>query len=116
MNDFSSVLSAGAAILCLLAAISAALYARRVVALPRAKLRSIELRIESLENSVSEWSQTVTDLANSLKMTRVRAASTHASKARTDDGLPDPFTDPDGWRKAMNKRIAMSRFNGGSSQ
>jgi ABC-type transport system involved in cytochrome bd biosynthesis fused ATPase/permease subunit len=113
MNVFFSVLSAVAAIASLLGAFLAVRYARRVAELPRAKLRSIELRTESLENSVSEWSQTVTDLANSQKMTRVRAASTHASKARTDDGLPDPFTDPDGWRKAMNKRIAMSKFNGG---
>lgn len=114
MNVFFSALSVASAILCLAGAWFSVRYARRVAELPRAKLRSIELRTESLENSVSEWSQTVTDLANSQKMTRVRAASKHASSAPTDDGLPDPFKDPDGWRKAMNKRIAMSRFNGGT--
>ena len=116
MNVFFFALSVSAFGLSLLAASYTARIATAVRDLPLERLRSIESQTKSLENSVSEWSQTVTDLANSLKMTRVRAASTHASKARTDDGLPDPFTDPDGWRKAMNKRIAMSRFNGGSSQ
>lgn len=113
MNVFFFVLSAASATLSLAGAYFSVRYARRVAELPRAKLRSIELRIESLENSVLEWSQTVTDLANSQKMTRVRAASKHASSDQTKDGMPDPYRDPDGWRKAMNKRIAMRGLNGG---
>lgn len=111
MSDFFSVSSVVLAILSLILSGWSVLRARRVVALPLAKLRSIESRTESLENSVSEWSQTVTDLANSLKMTRVRAAAKHASSDRKVDALPDPYKDPDAWRAAKNRTLMPGKFN-----
>jgi hypothetical protein len=42
---------------------------------------------------------------------KVRSASSHAT--RSDNELPDPYRDPDGWRRAMNTRLAMNKVNGG---
>ena len=97
---------------CLTATIYAARHAARVAGLPAAKLRSLASEIESLKLSVEEWSTITTNLANSAKMQRVRAAAKQSSSDRSADGLPDPHTDPEGWRKAMNLRIAERRLNG----
>jgi biopolymer transport protein ExbB/TolQ len=76
----------------------------------REKLRFIESRIASLESSVSEWSQTTTDLANSLKMTRVRQAAKLASA--TVPEKPDPYKDPEGWRAWQNRNLPVFRAGG----
>lgn len=111
MSAFFSASSVALAILSLILSAWSVRRATRAVELPRAKLRSIESRTESLESSVSEWSQIVTDLANSVKMQRVRAAAKLSSSDRRTDALPDPYKDPEGWRNAMNKRISAAKFN-----
>jgi hypothetical protein len=63
-----------------------------------------------LEDSRIETLQTLTDLANRIKMQKVRAATRHADASRDD---PDPFKNPDEWRSMMNKRLAAAKFNGG---
>jgi hypothetical protein len=58
-----------------------------------------------------EHTAAMTELANRLKMIKVRSATSHGSK--TSDGLPDPYTDADAWRKAMTAKIGMAKLNGG---
>lgn len=100
-------LSATASLFCLLAAFYAARIAAQRVAWPRQALRSCELRIASLEDSRTELVQSVTDLTNRLKMMRVRSASTHAAGS---SGEPDPYKDPDAWRKLANQRLAAAKM------
>jgi len=64
-----------------------------------------------MEGLVEEHTQALTDLANRLKMIKVRKASAHGS--RVDDEMPDPYTDPDRWRTAMTRKIALNKLNGG---
>ncbi len=95
-------------IFCALSAIAAPvlsfLVARRVVADAASSARSarsVVSRVELLEASVSETQDLVKDLANSLKMARVRRAGlTHAA----GNEPPNPYTHPDEWRKFMNKQ------------
>lgn len=112
MSGFSFAWSVALAILCPILAYFAARSAARGAGSSPARLRSIESRIESLENSVSEWSQLTTDLANRVKMMRVRAATAGPSSSGRQGELPDPYRDPDGWRQAMNKRIGQQRITG----
>lgn len=98
---------------CVLSAISLAvalIFAARSAkagsaSVPR-RVRSLELRVESLEQSLDEQMQLVRDLANSQKMTRVRRAGlNHANST-----LPDPYKNPDQWRQEMNRRLGASRI------
>lgn len=91
----------------LVIALFAARNASHVAELPAAKLRSLESRMQSIADSVEECQDLVKDLANRVKMARVRRAGTeHATR---QDELPDPHTDPEGWRKAMNLKLVMNR-------
>jgi len=108
---FFSVSTVAIACASLAISVFAALRAGRALASPPQRLRSVESRLQSIEQLVEEHTQAMTDLANRLKMIKVRSATSHGSK--TSDGLPDPYTDPDGWRKAMTAKIGMSRLNGG---
>lgn len=112
MSGFFYVWSAALAMLCPLLAFFAARSAARGAGSLQGRLRSIESQIASLESSVSEWSQITTDLANRVKMMRVRAATAGPSSSGRPSDLPDPYRDPDGWRRAMNQRIGLKRFNG----
>lgn len=71
--------------------------------------RSLGSRIESLEASRDEQVQTLSDLANKIKMQRVRHAGLTHGERSTD--RPDPYKDPDGWRKYMER----SRLSGGKA-
>jgi hypothetical protein len=66
--------------------------------------------LQLLERNLNDQQETMTELANRVKMMKVRSAVRHGS---TDpDAMPDPYRDPDGWRNAMNRRIAAKRLNG----
>lgn len=99
----SSVLS----VLSFILSIAACLFAaRRVTRQPELQARwrsSTELRLSSLETSRDELSQNLADLANRVKMMRVRTTIAHPGKQ--GEIFPDPYKDPDGWRKQMNARI-----------
>jgi len=110
---WSATFSVSTAVVCVCCAIIAVWSARnaaRVAASPLAKLRSSESRIASLETSVSELTELQTELANRLKMMRVRNST--AGPRSSAETIPDPHRDPDGWRKAMNLKIAQSRLQG----
>lgn len=70
--------------------------------------RSLDLRVQSLEASAEDLRSTLEQLANRVKMMRVRNAVTHTDKS---DTVPDPFKDPDAWRKAMNRKMAIPGSN-----
>jgi hypothetical protein len=49
------------------------------------------------------------DLANRLKMIRVRSANAHSVPNQAASTDPDPYKDPDGWRKMMTRRMAEAK-------
>ena len=68
-----------------------------------------ESALRSLKESVQEHSDELLAIANRVKMMKVRAATSHTD-GKKSDGLPDPYKDPDGWRAAMNSRMAKQRI------
>jgi hypothetical protein len=115
MNDFSIVLSVLALALSVAAALFAARAAARALALQDQLTHWLASPPTSRSESdsivsarLSELEETMAVLANRVKMSRVRTAATHAEKPSSD--LPDPHTDPDGWRTAMNKKLAAARL------
>lgn len=65
-------------------------------------------RLNSLQSSQEDLMQAVDALAQRVKMQKVRNAITHTDKTN-GAGMPDPYRDPDGWRKAMNERLLKGR-------
>lgn len=114
MNAIFCALSAVICVSCLIGTLYFAQRATRAAASPLAKLRSAESRIASLETSQAEWTQLHEDLANRVKMMRVRntTAGPRSSSDRQGD-LPNPYTNPDEWRKAANAKLATAKLNGG---
>lgn len=114
-TSFFYALSAFVCVFCL---IGCARIAQRVQADSvslAAEVRLNASRVRSLTESHELTMDELKNLANRVKMQRVRNAADHATKpARAGSDMPDPFTDPDGWRTAMNKRIAAARLNGGT--
>jgi len=103
VNDFFSVLSAAVAFLSAAVALSAARSAIRERASLRRQVDSCESQLRSLRTSLEEQSSTLETLANRVKMQRVRTAALHVK----DDREPDPYQNPDEWRKSMNRQLAM---------
>lgn len=106
LAGFFAALSAATSVACMTRAISAARDARAATGLPGRALSSLTSRIESLEGSRDDQATAMTDLANRLKMIRVRSAANHASRP---DGEPDPYKDPDRWRTVMNERLSRTK-------
>lgn len=103
------VLSAIASALCLLASLHVA--------------RSVSLRWDSLQKSirfaesqarlavtsVTEWQEVTQDLANQVKMHKVRKALKHSDPDASR--APDPRIDPEGWRAWQNRNLKPGVFN-----
>lgn len=104
---FFCVLSAAVSILSAIAGLSFARRAARASALPLEKALSCESRLLLAERSLNDQSEVLTELANRVKMMKVRSAVRHGSNG---DERPDPYRDPDGWRKAMNLELAKGRM------
>lgn len=103
------VLSAAVSILSALAAFSHAQRAARASALPLEKALSVESRLLLVERSLNDASEVLTELANRVKMMKVRGSLRHIEDKPSE---PDPYKDPDGWRKMMNRRLAMNKLQG----
>jgi hypothetical protein len=101
------VLSAAVSIFSALAALSHAQRAARASALPLEKALSCESQLLLLQRSLNDQSEVLTELANRVKMMKVRSAVRHGSNG---DETPDPYKDPDGWRKHMNLELAKGRI------
>ena len=113
MSATSFALIATSVGLSIAALIFAALTAARVRACERQLRSSSGSRVESLARSVADMSSTLEELANRVKMQRVRAATNHVKDApAAPTGEPDPYKDPDGWRKMINSRIATAKIGG----
>ena len=106
-QGFFSVLSVSICILCAAVAIYSARRAIHASESLAPRVRFVESRLESLRASQEDAANTLVDLANRVKMQRVRTAVNHGN-GKSDD--PDPYKDPDGWRKMMNSRIAANKF------
>jgi hypothetical protein len=100
-------LSALGSIGCLLAALSLARRAKVAAELPHQKVRSVESRLLLLERSLNDQQELLTELANKVKMTKLRNVVRHGSNGAAD---PDPYSQPDEWRKMMGKRLAEAKL------
>lgn len=81
------------------------LVARRVIADAASSVRaarSAALQIESMLAWREEATQALADLANRMKMQRVRHAG--LAHAAPKDEVPDPYKEPEKWRAYMNGR------------
>lgn len=118
MNEFLLVLAATSCLISIAAASSVVRLAARVRELrdqltqsQRFSPDSVSKRVDSFESKLEELTVTVGEVAQRVKMQRVRAAANHATGERgRPDGEPDPHTDPDGWRAWMNDRLARARL------
>jgi hypothetical protein len=97
-----SVLSVVLSTASLLVAFFAVRYASHVAALPQVRLLSVESRLGSIENSLPEMAATISTVANSVKMARVRSSSLHGVGS---GGEPDVKADPEAWRAWQNKQL-----------
>lgn len=106
MDVISFVLSVSALALSVLSMTAAVRVAKAVQALPDELQVSNESRLKSLEACVAEQADALLAVANRVKMQKVRNAANHVA----DSGLPDPYKDPDGWRKAMNSKLQKGKL------
>ena len=107
---FSLALSVLLALGSLTIAIIAARNAARAADSAARNSRLPESALQSLRESIQELGDTQLEMANRLKMMKVRAATSHTDpKPDRNNGLPDPYKDPEGWRQAMNSRLARGK-------
>lgn len=66
-------------------------------------------QLQSVQSLLDSHTDALTDLANRLKMMKVRRASEHTDRS---NGLPDPYKEPDAWRTAMNAKLARAKVPG----
>jgi len=105
----SSVLIALSLVASLVATFWAAQSAGRVWELQQALAAFKPLAAQSLETRLSELEQTLSVVANRVKMTKVRNAVTHLE--RDKNGEPDAKSDPEGWRAWKNQQLRAGVFN-----
>lgn len=114
MSDFSFALSVTACFLSVLAMICAVVIAVRVRELQDELTRFPVSRLRSVEQSLTDTQDALTEVANRVKMMKVRSAANHSDPDKR--GLPDPYKDPDGWRKAMNARLHGAKIGAGKPE
>jgi hypothetical protein len=107
MNASFSVLS----VLSFILSIAACLFVARIATQLRELRRQPQAlplsRLKSLETSLEETQDALAEVANRVKMMRVRSATNHV---RPSNATPDPHTDPDAWRKMMNSRLSINKI------
>jgi len=105
MNAIFNVLSVVAFFLSLAGLLFSARSAIRVQEL-RDRLAVLPLsRLNSLETSLADTQDALAEVANRVKMMKVRNASSHV---RGNNADPDPHTDPDAWRRVMNSKLSIA--------
>lgn len=70
---------------------------------------SLISRVDSIDTKVEELGLTLSTLAQKYKMQKVRNAANHVAETGDAGAMPDPYRDADGWRKAMNAKIARAK-------
>jgi len=110
MGVFSSAVLAGTFVLSLFCLFWLVRIAARVSELQDASQFLKASRVASLEERLTETEETLSGLANRVKMMRVRNAVTHTDKP--NGAVPDPYRDPNGWRTEMNRKLARGKLAG----
>lgn len=82
--------------------------ARAVSGSPGAPLRLLDSRVQSLSESLELTQTELERLANRVKMQKVRNTTEHSQRRAGE--LPDPYTSPDEWRAAVNRKLAQQRL------
>ena len=79
------------------------------LALSRSLGASLSGSLKNLKTAHAELELLVEELANRIKMQRVRTISSHADRSARDGGRqpgePDGRTDPEGWRRWRNEQL-----------
>jgi hypothetical protein len=107
MSGFFIALIAATCFLSLTAVLACALTAARVRELQDRLAHLPVSRLKSVETSLTELQDGLEAVANRVKMMRVRNAANHVADK---SGAPDPYTNPDEWRKEMNRTIARGKL------
>jgi hypothetical protein len=105
----SSVLIVSSLLASLVATFLAVRSAARVQELQQAFPSFRKLDAELLNQRVNECEETLSLLANKVKMTKVRNAVTHVN--RDKGGEPDARLDPEAWRTWKNAQLRSGQFN-----
>lgn len=105
---FSGALAATALVLSIIALRSAARAAAQAPDSLAARLSSTESGMRSLRGALDETQSALEEVANRVKMQRVRTAANHVK----EPSEPDPYKNPEEWRKAMNSRLARQKLGG----
>jgi len=109
MNEFFIVFSVTSFLLSLLACFFSVKSAARVREL-QGRLELLPWsRLLSIDNSLQEHMETLSSLANRVKMMKVRNAITHTD--RDKGGEPDAKSDPEGWRAWKNAQLRATNVN-----
>lgn len=115
--EFLLVLSALAFVLSLAAALFAARAASRVTELQdrlgrlsNSSSASLLKRVESAESKIEEVAVILGELAQKVKMMKVRNATHHVREGAAPGSEPDPYREPDRWRDWANDRLARAKL------
>jgi hypothetical protein len=103
------------ATLCILCAIWTSLAALSVFRASESHVRRltcIESEMQSTIGDVESWRKLTVELANSLKMSKIRRGMSISERPSSVDGEPDPVQDPEAWRVWMNARLRAEKFRG----
>lgn len=107
MSGFFIAWIAATCFLSLVAVLACVLTAARVRELQDRLSHLPVSRLKSVETSLTELQEGLEAVANRVKMMRVRNAANHVPDK---PGAPDPYTNPDEWRKEMNRTLARSKI------
>jgi hypothetical protein len=108
----SIALSALVSLVSMIKAVSAARAAHQAWASVHRRLSSVESEQTSIAISVTKWTELTAELANSLKMTKIRRGMSIPDKRIGFDGEPDAAQDPEAWRTWMNAKLRADKFRG----
>lgn len=89
-----------------LMSLRAATLAYRQASIRSVKVKSLK-RLSSIESELTEIVDSVSTLHDSMKKLRSRIGmrNLRSKPNGADTDLPDPRTDPDGWKRAMRLRL-----------
>jgi len=109
VTDFSTVFTVISLLLSAVAILFAALSAVRVRELQDRLTVLPWSQLQSLASSLTDTQETLAELAQRVKMMKVRNAVRHTD--RDNDGEPDAKSDPERWRTWKNAQLRAGQFN-----
>lgn len=109
MTDFSTALVVATWVLLIGTMFLCARNAQVLAELSARLTRCERSRPESLQRQLEELQSALAELATSVKMSRVRRAALPQVESKAE---PDPYTEPDAWRKMIASKMAAAKING----